>query len=144
MNQAQIDLISYIGPDFDLLPQQASQLAIHQSASTTKAVRVIKIDSSVLVTQAQRINSSDPVTLNLNLVDGVNIWLSSPTVSRLSSTEYIWRSEQPGTKNTITIAVQNEDMVGTIHANGELYQIRPIGGGLQALILVDQTAIPKD
>ena len=47
-------------------------------------------------------------------------------------------------RNSITIVVQNDDIVGTVRFEDKLYRIRPLGNGQQALILVDESAFPPE
>jgi peptidyl-Asp metalloendopeptidase len=128
------NLFSYV-TETDLTDKQASQLAVYRSARTTVEIRLIQVQTDLL-------ERGDAV--NLNLLHNQNVALDRVGVEKRTPHDYSWFGNSSRTQNEAILVVEGNDIDGTIQAGTQLYSIRPLGNGLQALIQVDQSAFPPD
>lgn len=128
------NLFSYI-TETDLTDKQASQLAVYRSARTTVEIRLIQVQTDLL-------ERGDAV--NLNLLHNQNVALDRVRVEKRTPHDYSWFGNSSRTQDEAILVVEGNDIDGTIQSGTQLYSIRPLGNGLQALIQVDQSAFPPD
>ena len=83
-------------------------------------------------------------SVGLNLFNDVYLIMETKRVDTRGENQYTIHGGVVGVEiSGVTIVVENGVIVGNIHANGHSYQIRSIGGGLQAIQEMDASALPK-
>ena len=60
-------------------------------------------------------------------------------VEPLESGGYALYSQDRQSSTTLTLVVMGEDVIGTLHHDGATYEVQPLGGGLTAVYLYDDT-----
>ena len=120
---------------FDAMEAEPSQLLERlRSAETTKKITLVRIDESML----------NQAAVDLNLRADLMLHASTARVERRSDRDYTWHGTLPDRPGRATIVVQEDVVVGTIRSSNELFRVRTIKKGVQALIEVDQDAFPAD
>ena len=122
----------------DLPADMQAQLQAYEADPSSGAVSFIKINEDILKT-------ADRVSLNIG---GRTVVLDNVATEQRAPNDYSFiarSSETPpsGVPDDAMLVVKGNDVVGTIHAGGKLYRVRPLGQE-QALIEVDQAALPPD
>jgi len=124
-----------LSKDNQLSEQQAGLLNNLKSMATTEEINTVQVKFDVL---------SNVNKINFNVAANKNIYLTTDRIEKRADGNYSWFGTEHATQSSVILVVQNNEMVGTIRSNKHLYQIRPLGGGLHVIILVDESAFPDD
>ena len=119
-----------------LTDKQMERLDALSADPTTAEIRVVGVQFKLL-------KNLDSV--NLNLSPGQKLPLDVVRVAERSATDYSWfgtSSAKP--KDEAILVIQNDQAYGTIRSDGQLHRVRPLDGGLHALIRVDETKFPPE
>lgn len=128
---------------FNASPTQSSALERIKSDPAARSVTVVRIDSA-------RVRANRNIELNLQ---GVTLGVKAGSVQNLEGGRFVWTGEiGDGDRATgelpegeAIIVFSGDNATGTIRTpDGALFRLEPIGGGLNALIEVDQTKLPPD
>jgi hypothetical protein len=123
----------------NLSPEQSSQLSNLQDRATVAEANVVSLSDLTLLSEGRAVT--------LNVFPGRNIVAANKKVKRDSAGVFTWigapskTSESPG---LIVLSVHGGQVTGTIRAGGQLFKIRPIGGGLHAVTRVDESKFPPE
>ncbi|MCP4154613.1 MAG: hypothetical protein GY757_43215, partial [bacterium] len=128
------------GHETTLSGKQKQQLFLYESMPTTAGVRISSFRFDLL---------ESGKSLNFKLFDK-EILLKTDRIETRGDRNYTWFGKDDETQTTpgfsgectAILVVDGDDIVGTIRADGELYRVRPLDNGLQAVIHVDQGAFP--
>ena len=118
----------------DLTKKQSNSLNKINSAKTTRNVQVMKIDYDALKND----------TIDLNISEKVTIKLKMQRSSLGKGDAYTLTGKGSKDLNYTTIVRQGTDITADIWYDGKLYRVRPISGGLHALIEVNLANFPSD
>jgi peptidyl-Asp metalloendopeptidase len=108
---------------------------MYQADPTSADVTIVRMP-----TDAMRLADA----INLNFSAQRSVPLEVVSVEERTPQDYSLFGRSPAGEDEATLVVQGSTVVGTIRSGGELYRVRPLGGGMQALIRVDQGAFPPD
>lgn len=118
----------------DLTPQQSAVLSTIKSLPTTLEAVVVRLNTDALLSG-----------------DRISIPLDSKSVSIINNSRRsldgstIWSGSAPNEVNGSTTLVANkQNVIGSIQTESGLYQIRPLGDGLHALVKVNNTKSPPE
>ena len=114
---------------------ESDQLSTYRSDPSAAEVSVVQLQLNVL-------RSADAVDLNLGPARSVPLDRVRLEQRGPDSFTYFAASQQGG--DEATIVVQGDQAVGTIRSGGDLYRLRPLDSGVQALIRVDQSKLPAE
>lgn len=120
----------------DLSDAQREQLDVYKADPTAAEAWIIEL-------RPEAIREADQTTIDL--LDGDDIQLSGMRIDRRSTDDdysLFGITDEPDTQ--VTLVVRGQDVVGTIRKGDRLYAVRPLSGGLSALILRDVDAMPED
>jgi hypothetical protein len=135
--EAAMDLFTFIKKS-DLVAMgaaQSKQLAIYQAEPTTKNVQVVNLQMDIL-------QKGDKA--NLNLFANQSMQADVVRLDKRSPQDYTWYGSSSQSADDAVLVIQDGSVVGTIRSGGKLYRVRPLEGGLHALILVDETKFPPE
>ena len=122
-------------PEAGLSDAQTRRLGIYRDDPTAAEVTIIRIDVDRLQ-QAGR--------LDIPLMHGDRLRLHGMQVQRRSPTNFDIIGDTADDASDFTLVVDGNDVVGTIRKGEQLYSVRPLGDGTQALIRRDPNAFPPD
>ncbi len=84
-------------------------------------------------------------SLLLNLFDDLSFQGVKDRLEKRSETRYTWFGRIPGSAiSHVILAVENGVLAGNIMADGALYQVRAVGGGLYVIRKIDQSRFPEE
>ena len=134
---AATDIFAFVGDQVRaaLTSQQADQLSAYKSDPSSADVTVIRMPTDAM-------RSADAINLDFSAVRSVALDVVS--VEERAPEGYTLFGRSLDGEDEATLVVEGDTVVGTIRSGGELYQVRPLGGGVQALIRVDRGAFPPD
>lgn len=118
-----------------LSDEQNTKLEAYRSDPTAAEITVIRLGVDVLKTLD---------AVNLNFPEAPSAALDIARVDQRSQQDYSWFGKSSQTDDEAILVVRGSSVVGTIRSGGRLYRVRPLDGGLSALILVDETKFPPD
>ena len=125
--------------DLDLTNEQAARLEAYESDPTTAEVEIVRIDLEVVRQEGD---------LRVVLPAGAELDFENEKVERRADDDFSWFGQTVVDAQAIpaemTLVIRGDDVVGTIQTGGEVYRIRPLGGGLHAVLSVDLNALPPD
>ena len=113
----------------------AGQLATYRASRATAELWVVRIN-------AGRIKTADGI--DLNLPAAASVALSVDRVEQRAGDDFSWHATTAGGQSEATLVVRGDKVVGTIRSANQLYRLRPLGGGLAALMRVDQSRMPAE
>jgi peptidyl-Asp metalloendopeptidase len=130
--------------------QDPTLLAIHE-APAYHMINRVAADASVLRedTKAVRLSLApglqSPVTRTdaQTMPDGSIVWhgqWSAPSALVVSDHQRAWHESA----NEVTLVNHNGRITGSVHANGQLYSIRPLASGGHAIIEVTERDLPAE
>ena len=121
-------------PAYDIGPQQQQALSNISSRPTTSSVQLVKVNANALL--------GESVTMALPGV-GVERADRSKTEARVAG-DYTWIGDIAKDNGRAILVVKNGDITGSIESPTYRYSIVPLGGGVHALIKIDQSRFPPD
>ena len=128
--------------DLALDAEQAAKLARYRADPAAAAVTVVRVATD-------RLPGPDEVELQLGAKPPVI--LNRRGLTERAPRGYSWHgrsaaaaSGNPRDTSEATLVVNGDSVVGTIRSQGELYRLRPLGGGLSALIQLDPSRMPPE
>ncbi len=119
----------------DLSDTQRQQLDTYRADPTTKDVWVVEMST-------ENVRKADAMTIDL--LDADDVQLSGLRIDRRSADDYSASGVTDEAGTQVSLVVKGQDVVGTIRKGGRLYAVRPLPGGLSALILRDENAFPPE
>ncbi len=137
------------GQETESASPEAQALARIRADKTTRSVSVVRIDGALLR------NKRDG-NLELNVRPGVTLDATPESIEEGEEGRFVWTGEIPASAGdresaaalpagSATIVVNGDSATGTIQTpGGKLFKIRPLGGGQNALIEVDQAKRPPE
>lgn len=129
--------LSFITPaNADLTPLQNATLAAIRRLPTTRDARLVRLNP-----QALGLNAQFPLPLADNRFAAVQ------GVERIARNAqgFEWTGKTLDDKSgAATIVVNGQNVTGSIQTAAGLVRIRPIGGGLHAIVQVNEAAFPRD
>jgi peptidyl-Asp metalloendopeptidase len=127
--------------DLALDAEQAAKLARYR-ADPAAAVTVVRVATDRL---------PEPDSVELQLGAKPPVVLDRRGLTERAPRGYSWHgrsaaaaSGNPRDTSEATLVVNGDSVVGTIRSQGELYRLRPLGGGLSALIQLDPSRMPPE
>lgn len=133
--QEGLPLFTYVS-EADVSDGQTLQLDAYRTDLTASKIKIIKMDTI-------HIQSVGPITVNL--FEGEDIQLTGMRIVKRTSSNYSLFGQTTADEDSeVTLVIDGVDIVGTIRKGTQLYSVRPLGGGVQALILREQEAFPPD
>lgn len=118
----------------DATPEQSQRINQLRQQPTTKTLDLVRINVAAL--------NADQAKLTLSTTRALTF--SKKSIEKKSETNFIWEGTLPNGPGTATIVVREGNATGAIRDNLDLYRIEPIGGGVHALIRIDQSKFPPD
>jgi hypothetical protein len=134
----------------DLTPEQEALVKLYRERATTANLRVAQIPLAVagdmlrygLVPEAA---PEGPRTLTLALQgQDSHVPFATKDVGLVSDDTFSWMGAPLEGPGDATFVVTPSGITGTVTRGDELYSIRPLGGGLHAIIKVDARKFPVD
>ncbi len=120
----------------DLTPQQSEALAALQKSPTASKVEVVRINPKLLF---------DNTHIKLDIGQNLNVTMTGRAFDVKNPNVYSWTGQTEGAVPQVsTFFVQGQNVTGTVFSNQGIVRVRPIGGGLHALINVDTSKFPQD
>ncbi|MCA9963338.1 MAG: FG-GAP repeat protein [Anaerolineales bacterium] len=128
---------------FAPVDEQANRLNGTQTAQADRyANKATTADMTIVMAQPHLLRSGKMV--NLNLSADVQLALTPDLIEARSEQDFSWFAQDEA-NGVFAVLVANGDVLfGNVRVNGELFQIRPLGDGLTAVIRADETAFPPD
>ncbi len=123
-------LFTHLQAGEELSSQGVSMLTALQEESTTAHVGIVDVHLETLQTGAE---------VNLNVSAGTTLRLSGDQIEVRAEDNFTWFAEGSDLMDHAILVVDGNDLVGSIRAEGRLYQVRPLGNGLHALIEFDES-----
>lgn len=119
-----------------LTEQQKLALSTLRATPTTGAMRIARAELTLLQTES----------VLLNLFPGKDVVAVRERIDLLDDQDaFVWFGSIPGKMpGSVILVVRRGNVTGTIRPNGELYIVRPVGEGLQAVIRVDESQLGPD
>ncbi len=118
----------------DLSPAQDAVLQALKSDPTAKDVELLEVNL-VLPETADAINFNLP---------GEAMEMSLSRKETRGAEDYTWFGSDEETQGSAVLVVQDGEMVGNIQSGDRMYRVRPLGGGVHAVIEVDPSKFPDD
>jgi hypothetical protein len=119
----------------DLNDKQGKLLDRLKNAPTTLNVQIVKLQDSVL--------ADAPQPLSLALSADRSVELRDYKVAKFDGAQTLTWSA-PETRNAASVAVRPNAATGLIWNDGKVYSVEPLGGGLQAMVQLDQSKFHMD
>src|SRR5262249_15631633 len=113
---------------------QAQRIDQFRQRPTTQSLSLVRIDLDALRGNEVRITMPDARTLTV----------SGRAQDQKSASDFTWVGGLPGVPGQATLVVRNGDVTGSINDGTNLYRVEPVGGGVHALIKVDQSRFPPE
>lgn len=121
----------------DLTPEQQEVLRqLRTDDPSAGEVKIVRLNVGLAATAD---------TLDVNLVPSeVPFVLSTQRREGRDAADYTWFGADSEGKGSAVLVVQEGQVTGTIRADQKLFRVRPLGGGLHAVIEVDTTKLPPE
>jgi hypothetical protein len=129
------DLFSPVGTAFDMTPAQEKAMAAFRADPSAGEIQVLRINANVPRT-------ADAV--NFNFLTGTPFMLSTKARQDRAAGSYAWLGGDESGGKSATLVVQGDAITGTIRDGDKLFRVRPLGGGVHAVIAVDQAKLPPE
>jgi hypothetical protein len=120
---------------FDLSPEQQRSIDTYRADPSAGAVQVFRVNWNVPKT-------ADAV--NFGFAPGMDLRLATRSRSDRSPDDYSWSGGDASGGKSATLVIQDQQCTGTIRDGDKLYRVRPIGGGVHAVIEVDTKKLPPE
>ncbi|QDV51555.1 M12 family metallo-peptidase [Gimesia fumaroli] len=117
----------------DLTEKQSSLIASLKSKKWNENVTIVKLDAARF--------ADDQVVMNLNQELNVTLDRSNVTTTKNKT---IWSAKQNDEVNDVTFIKRGDNVTGTIRINNQHFSLRPLSGGLHALIKRNDSKFPPD
>ncbi len=121
--------------DVQLTEDQTGRLQAFEEDPTAGDVQLVLIDLGLA-------DMAD--SMNLNLIPGHEIPLTTTRRDERKAGDYSWFAEDRDSGSSAMLVVQGDEIVGTVRSSGQLFQVRPLGDGIHAVIEVEQDKLPPD
>jgi peptidyl-Asp metalloendopeptidase len=120
----------------DMRPQQSEALSSLNRLPTTESVQVVRLNPAALTADA-------PVSMSFKTIPQFTVKNAAKTFEgdKLVTWSGAAGDARPG---TTTLAVNNENVVGSVQTPEGPYRIWPIGGGFSAVVKVDVAKMPPE
>ncbi|MCH8148335.1 MAG: hypothetical protein IH987_10130, partial [Planctomycetes bacterium] len=120
---------------FELADEQAALVdSLGDEKTTVGAVRLVTLDVAALL-------NGDPVTLNTS-GDAPETMSAAVMEIGKGTGEFLWTGECDS--GTSLMVVRDDQVTGLIRQDDALYEVTPLGGGVHALVRIDQSKFPQD
>lgn len=123
-------------PKADLTVQQAASVAAIEKLPTTRDMQVVRLNPDALQPNAR-------LTVPLEANSSVQVQGTGRVEKTGGGFEWSGRTVD-GSRGEATLIVNGQNVTGSITTNTGLVRIRPLGGGLHALIRVENKNFPRD
>ena len=121
----------------DLDERQQELFDVIRSWPQTKNVHLIQVEKDRFDVSLQ--------TLQINLPDRIiEAEKTESDTQNISEASWSGSKEVDNSASTILLSVDNDDLTGHIQVGDQMYSIRPLTGGIQALIELDPTKFDKE
>ena len=125
-----VNLFTDVQPDSSQLSSQsAQQLGALRAQETASAVRLVRV-------QLDALRDGNPV--NFNVSDGEGAVLAMERRDDRASDDFSWQAQDLDNQTLATLVSMDGQLVGTVRIRGQLYQVKPLGNDLHAIITVDE------
>jgi hypothetical protein len=118
----------------DLTPQQQESLAQLAKQTTTMETRLVRVKTQLLTPSPSKL-----LTINLGKEFDVARIETRPKDEALT-----WIGKPLGPLDSAVFVVNGNNITGTVRVGQELYAIRPLGGGLHAVVRQDEKKFPPE
>ena len=112
---------------------QSRSLDLLRQVPTTRSIELVRINGEAL---------RGP-TATMALADGPAQATRHTTLAR-SGDDFTWIGEMPGGAGEATLVVRGGNVTGSIRKGKDLYRVAPVGGGVHALVSVDESRFPPE
>lgn len=82
--------------------------------------------------------------LRLDLVGGEQLVMATREIQRRGAGDYTWFGGDTRSDRWAVLVVDGTDVVGTVRIDDRLFSVRPLGGGLHAVLRLDESALPEE
>ena len=117
----------------DLTPEQQQALSRIRSQETTVETRLVRVRTQLL--------TPSPLKLRVNLGKEFEV---EKTETKPRDEGLTWIGKPLSATDSAVLVVNGNDVTGTVRSGSELYAIRPLGGGLHAVIRQDEKKFPPE
>ncbi len=137
-------------PLFAHLPADATKLLAAEEANLQKLYgNPLNAEISVVRVDLELLRTVDGFFVPLEPGDraaaaGLRPFFVIDRIEERTAEDYSWFGVSEDPRSQAILVVRGTEVVGTIHHAGELYSVRPLGGGRHALIRVDLFAVSED
>jgi hypothetical protein len=114
--------------------EQSRRIEQLRKQPTTKDVQLVHINVAALGGEKATLTVPGRKTLTFNRL----------SIEKKSETNFIWQGRIAELPGTATLVVHDGNITGTIQNDAELYHIEPVGGGVHAIIQIDQSKFPPE
>jgi peptidyl-Asp metalloendopeptidase len=118
----------------DLTPQQQESLAQLQRQPTTVETRLVRVKTQLLTSSASKL-----LTINIGKEFEVEKVETKPEEQAMT-----WIGKPLGPLDSAVFVVNGSNVTGTVRVGNELYSVRPLGGGLHAVVRQDEKKFPPE
>ena len=119
--------------ELDMTPKQQKALDQLNASRTTVGVQLVRFNADALSKPTAALNLASDVSFK-------STW-SKPKKTNNGET---WFGRLDDPTESAVLVYRKGNCTGTIRAKGKLYAIRPIGGGLHAIVEQDESKFPAD
>ena len=118
----------------DMPPQQQGVLTKLREAKGLEVLKVVQIDGALL--------GGENVTLDL--APGLKLKSTKGKVERTDATNFIWSTGLTGKESHALFVVHGKNVTATISTEKGVYQVRPLGDGMHAIVKIDYAKMPDE
>jgi len=119
----------------DLTPAQEEALARIKGSKTAAETQLVRVRTNLLV--------PSPLRVKVNIGGGKDFQVMTTETKPLADS-LTWIGKPVSPSDIAVLVVRNGNVTGTVRSGNELYSVRPLGGGLHALVREDQTKFPPE
>lgn len=127
----------------DLSPNQSRMIQKLRGKPTTAQFRTVRLQAAQFTVDNLESAVADKQPLILNLFDGKGYEAVGHEIRRRKD-GFTWYGVLPDAGGRATLVVRGDNITGTINVGREKYSITPLGGGVHAIVEVDQTKFPDE
>jgi hypothetical protein len=129
-------------PLFMPVPEpRAAMLSEHNQAiehlkhlPTTKSLNLVRLNLDAL----------QQPTVELNLRSDVRSTAIKRKIDKRSDTQFTWYGQLTDVPGDAILVVHDDAVEGTIRRGPDLYKVQSVGGGVYAVIQVDESKFPRE
>jgi hypothetical protein len=118
----------------DATPAQTQAIERIRQRPTTQSLDLARVD----------VNALHGDTVRLSIPNNPSLTISRSREDIRSPGDFTYYGTPSGVPGQATLVVHGGNITGSIQDQGTLYRIEPIGGGVHALIKVDQSRFPPE